>query len=101
MGSSNDTKQRSKAAQAIIQHCFYINNSSDSDDSINEDKYYALQRLFRGITSNRLSSRQGFASCLTSFLKIAFINDNDNHEWILKKHTDSNNIDECLYNMHI
>lgn len=82
--ASNDPSERNFAASSLIQHVF----SSDSirnDVTIN-DGTYAFTRLLMGICSGRASARQGMASCLASFLKIAFQagpDDGSGRKWIV------------------
>jgi len=59
---------RAKAGRDLLLHCF-----SEKDPEENEEALlYTLGRLIDGLNSGRASARQGFASCLSSFLKIAF-----------------------------
>jgi len=67
---------RVKAAQSLLVHCF-SESKSKADDDAKKDKdnggdcAYALKRLLDGLNSGRASARQGFASCLSSFLRMA------------------------------
>lgn len=79
--SSNDPSQRSIAASSLLSYLFLSSssdgsgdgNSDDVDiDSIVKDGFYALTRLLKGLCSGRASARQGFASCLATFLKLSF-----------------------------
>jgi len=67
--SSVDSSERSRAALALLNHCFFT-----SDKVNTKDASYALKRLFNGLCSGRAAARQGYASALTSFLKISFGN---------------------------
>ena len=64
--SSEDPKIRSQAAQSMLQHCL-LGATANSKDAC-----YALRRLLNGVCSGRAAARQGNASALASFLKIAF-----------------------------
>lgn len=64
--SSENAKERAKAAQVMLQHCLL------RDTSNAEDAAYAFKRLLNGVCSGRSSARQGNASALASFLKLAF-----------------------------
>jgi hypothetical protein len=64
--SSEDSRERSQAAQTMLQHCL-LGPSANSKDSA-----YAFRRLLNGVCSGRAAARQGNASALASFLKIAF-----------------------------
>jgi len=64
--SDPDAKERSKAAQVMLFHCL-IGPSANCEDAA-----YAFKRLLNGICSGRAAARQGNASALASFLKIAF-----------------------------
>jgi hypothetical protein len=71
--ASNDAHERSFAAASMIRHLFFKEETGQA--SIAEtvkDGSYALTRLFNGLCSGRASARQGFASCLTSFIKVSF-----------------------------
>lgn len=64
--AEEDPYLRVQGGQDLLVHCFY------SSDHVNiKDTSYALRRLFDGLSSGRACARQGFASCLTSFLHIA------------------------------
>ena len=41
-------------------------------DLVVKDGCYAMNRLLKGLCSGRASVRQGYASCFSSFLKLAF-----------------------------
>jgi len=80
LSSEDSLKERSIAARDLIHHCFF------SDGGINyKDSAYALNRLLNGLCSGRAASRQGFASCLTSFLRLAQSMGNDAMKNILKE----------------
>lgn len=80
LSSEDSSKERSIAARDLIHHCFF------SDGGINyKDSAYALNRLLNGLCSGRAASRQGFASCLSSFLRVAMTNGNDDMINILKE----------------
>lgn len=83
---------RVKAAQSLLVHCFQFQSKSNKDknnenQALDEDEEekskgvaivdcaYALRRLLDGLNSGRASARQGFASCLSSFLRLAFVKD--------------------------
>lgn len=83
LSSEDSSKDRSIAARDLIHHCFF------SDGGINyKDSAYALNRLLNGMCSGRAASRQGFASCLTSFLRIAQGQGDDAVRGILKEHSE-------------
>jgi len=64
--SAPDAKERSQAAQVMLFHCL-LGPSANSKDAA-----YAFRRLLNGLCSGRAAARQGNASALASFLKIAF-----------------------------
>eukprot|EP00536_Pseudo-nitzschia_multiseries_P001193 jgi/Psemu1/180397/e_gw1.14.222.1 len=64
--SAADPKDRSRAAQVMLQHCLLGDSANSKDAS------YAFRRLLNGLCSGRAAARQGNASALASFLKIAF-----------------------------
>ena len=67
LSSEESPLDRSIAARDLIHHCFL------SDEGVNhKDAAYALTRLMNGICTGRAASRQGFASCLSSFLHVAY-----------------------------
>jgi len=83
LSSEDSSKDRSIAARDLIHHCFF------SDGGINhKDSAYALNRLLNGMCSGRAASRQGFASCLTSFLRVAQGQGDDAVQSILKEHSE-------------
>ena len=66
LSSEESLDERSIAARDLIQHCFL------SEGGVNyKDAAYALTRLMNGLCTGRAASRQGFASCLSSFLRVA------------------------------
>jgi hypothetical protein len=65
LGSSNPV-ERAQAAQIMLLHCL-LGPSANAKDAA-----YALRRLLNGLCSGRAAARQGNASALASFLKIAF-----------------------------
>ena len=65
LSSSNPT-ERAQAANAMLHHCLL------GPDANTKDASYALRRLLNGLCSGRAASRQGNASALASFLKLAF-----------------------------
>ena len=64
--SAADPKERSQAAQLMLQHCL-LGPTANAKDAA-----YAFRRLLNGLCSGRAAARQGNASALASFLKIAF-----------------------------
>ena len=71
--ASNEAKERSFAASSMIKYLFYKSEWEETSiDATVKDGSYALTRLMNGLCSGRGSARQGFASCLTTFLKCAF-----------------------------
>jgi len=64
--SVTDPKERSQAAQTMLQHCLLGSTANPKDAA------YALRRLLNGLCSGRAAARQGNASALASFLKVAF-----------------------------
>lgn len=64
--ASEDLKERSKAAQTMLHQCL-LSSSANCKDAA-----YAFRRLLNGICSGRAAARQGNASALASFLKLAF-----------------------------
>lgn len=66
LSSEDSLDDRSIAARDLIRHCLL------SDGGVNsKDAAYALTRLMNGLCTHRAASRQGFASCLSSFLRAA------------------------------
>jgi len=74
--SSDSSSERTVAAHCLIRHCFPSSPSSSSTTTASsiqaKDAAYALRRLMAGLCSGRAGARQGFASALASFLKVAF-----------------------------
>lgn len=80
--SSDDELKRSFAASSLLHHVFLATENAsttlDEDDAkklfdaVVKDGCYALKRLLQGLCSGRASARQGYASCFSSFLKMAF-----------------------------
>ena len=74
--SSDSSSERTVAAHCLIRHCFPSSPSSSSNTGTSsiqaKDAAYALRRLMAGLCSGRAGARQGFASALASFLKVAF-----------------------------
>ena len=65
--SSENPSERTAAAHCLIRHCF-----PSSGDIQTKDAAYALRRLMAGLCSGRAGARQGYASALASFLRVAF-----------------------------
>ena len=77
LSSEDSPTDRAIAARDLIHHCFPPSSSEDdssgSDSNTNyKDAAYALTRLMNGLCTGRAASRQGFASCLSSFIKMAY-----------------------------
>ena len=77
LSSEDSPTDRAIAARDLIHHCFPPSSSEDdssgSDSNTNyKDAAYALTRLMNGLCTGRAASRQGFASCLSSFIKLAY-----------------------------
>jgi hypothetical protein len=64
--SSPDASDRAQAGRVMLHHCL------TGPDANSKDASYALKRLMNGLCSGRAAARQGNASALASFLKIAF-----------------------------
>ena len=64
--SSEDPRERVQAGQTIL-HCCLLDETANSKDAA-----YAFRRLLNGLCSGRAAARQGNASALANFLKIAF-----------------------------
>lgn len=76
---------RARAGHDLVIHCFSSNGSTLNV----KDASYTLRRLLDGLSSGRACARQGFSSCLTLFLHIAYFNDkSDALELILKELTE-------------
>lgn len=67
LSSEDLPKDRSIAARDLIHHCFLTSQGVNKSDSA-----YALTRLMNGLCTGRAASRQGFASCLSTFLRVAY-----------------------------
>mmetsp|Transcript_45319 Transcript_45319/g.95076 ORF Transcript_45319/g.95076 Transcript_45319/m.95076 type:complete len:1434 (+) Transcript_45319:142-4443(+) len=67
LSSEDSPKDRSVAARDLIHHCFLTGKGVNQKDAA-----YALTRLMNGLCTGRAASRQGFASCLSSFLRVAY-----------------------------
>jgi hypothetical protein len=63
--SSMDPQERAEAAQDMIQHCLLGPQANTKDAA------YALKRLLNALCSGRAAARQGNASALVAFLKVA------------------------------
>lgn len=71
--ASNDATERSYAASSMIKHIFFGQaNDKEGIDALIKDGTYAMTRLMKGLCSGRASARQGFASCLATFLRLSF-----------------------------
>lgn len=57
--------ERAQAAHMMLNHCLLGPNANSKDAA------YAFRRLLNGLCSGRAAARQGYASALTSFVKIA------------------------------
>ena len=62
--SSNDPKQRAQSSQVLLHYCLIGPNANTKDAS------YTFKRLLNGVCSGRACARQGYASTLSSFLKL-------------------------------
>ena len=65
--SAENANERAVAAHCLIRHCFPAGSPVQAKDAA-----YALRRLLSGLCSGRAGARQGYASALSSFLKVAF-----------------------------
>jgi len=92
-----DNSDRSKAAHGIICHCLFPVKETGSKD----DALYTLGRLLKGLNSSRESSREGFSSCLTMFLKIAFSTLSEVELKELLNQDDNKNIHEVIFEMYM
>lgn len=74
LSSEDSPTIRSIAARDLIEHCFpsLKKDGSDDDDVNCKDAAYAITRLMNGLCTGRAASRQGFASCLASFMKVGY-----------------------------
>ena len=64
--ASDDARERSRAGQVILYQSLVAPQVANVSDAT-----YALKRLLNGLCSGRASARQGNASTLASFLKVA------------------------------
>lgn len=67
LSSEESPTDRSVAARDLIQHCLLNEHGVNHKDAV-----YALTRLMNGMCAGRAASRQGFASCLSSFLRVVY-----------------------------
>ena len=75
LSSEESPTDRSVAARDLIQHCLL------NEQGVNhKDAAYALTRLMNGMCTGRAASRQGFASCLSSFLRVVYSLSSDDIE---------------------
>ena len=77
LSSEESSTQRAIAARDLINYCFPPppppSKDSKDDEQVNyKDAAYALTRLFNGLCTGRAASRQGFASCLSSFIRVSY-----------------------------
>lgn len=75
LSSEESSTQRAIAARDLINYCFPppLAKDSNDDEQVNyKDAAYALTRLFNGLCTGRAASRQGFASCLSSFIRVSY-----------------------------
>lgn len=76
LSSEDSPTDRAIAARDLIHHCFPPSSSEDDSSGSSNTNYkdaaYALTRLMNGLCTGRAASRQGFASCLSSFIKMAY-----------------------------
>lgn len=63
--TSMDPQERAQAAQDMIQHCLLCPQANTKDAA------YALKRLLNALCSGRAAARQGNASALVTYLKVA------------------------------
>jgi len=80
LSSEESPRERSVAARHLIQHCLLSEQGVNTKDSA-----YALARLMKGLCTGRAASRQGFASCLSSFLKVMHSLDGTTIDAIVKE----------------
>lgn len=64
--ASDESLKRLSAASSIIE---YLKLQETESNDISKDSEYSLKRLVRGLASSRESARQGFATCLSEFMK--------------------------------
>jgi hypothetical protein len=67
LSSEESANDRSIAARDLIRHCLLNERGVNHKDAA-----YALTRLMNGLCTGRAASRQGFASCLSSFLRVLY-----------------------------
>ena len=67
LSSEESPNDRSIAARDLIHHCLLNERGVNHKDAA-----YALTRLMNGLCTGRAASRQGFASCLSSFLRVVY-----------------------------
>jgi hypothetical protein len=67
LSSEESPNDRSIAARDLIHHCLLNEHGVNHKDAA-----YALTRLMNGLCTGRAASRQGFASCLSSFLRVVY-----------------------------
>ena len=82
--SAENANERAAAAHCLIRHCF----PGDDAPVQTKDAAYALRRLLSGLCSGRAGARQGYASALSSFLRIAFAttsSDDDSPIYLIQK----------------
>ena len=82
--SAENANERAAAAHCLIRHCF----PGDDAPVQTKDAAYALRRLLAGLCSGRAGARQGYASALSSFLRIAFAttsSDDDSPIYLIQK----------------
>ena len=82
--SAENANERAAAAHCLIRHCF----PGDGAPVQTKDAAYALRRLLSGLCSGRAGARQGYASALSSFLRIAFAttsSDDDSPIYLIQK----------------
>jgi hypothetical protein len=64
--SSSNGQERAQSSNALLHYCLI------GPDANTKDATYALRRLLNGLCSGRAAARQGNASALAAFLKVAF-----------------------------
>ena len=76
LSSEESPTQRAIAARDLINYCFPPSSAKDSEEDDKQVNYkdaaYALTRLLNGLCTGRAASRQGFASCLSSFIRVSY-----------------------------
>ena len=69
LSSDASPRERSVAARCLLGHVF---PEGEGEGMVRPgDARYALRRLMDGLCSGRAGARQGYASCLASFLRLA------------------------------